>query len=81
MLPMTTRYSLPVAFRKDHGLQESNSFQPTAARLLSSQKHKKELSMARRMRIILHRTNQKVPVLVDILNYQVSLTSSLTAIH
>ena len=37
--------------------------------------------MARRMRIILHRTNEKPPVLVDILNYEVSLTSSVTATH
>ena len=37
--------------------------------------------MAKRMTTILHRTNQKVPVLVDILNYQVSLTTSLIATH
>lgn len=35
--------------------------------------------MARRMTIILHRTNQKLPFPVGILNYQFSLNSSLTA--
>lgn len=35
--------------------------------------------MTRRMTIILHRTNQKLPFPVGILNYQFSLNSSLTA--
>ena len=34
--------------------------------------------MARRMTIILHLTSQLLQVLVDILNYQVALTSTLT---
>ena len=75
---MTPRYSLTVALQRDRGLQEKNSSQPKA-QLLSSQNNKKELSMAWRMTIILHRTNQKLPILVGILNYQFSLNSSLTA--
>ena len=27
-MAITTRYSITVAFRKDHGLQEKDSFQP-----------------------------------------------------
>ena len=34
--------------------------------------------MARRMTIILHLISQPLPVLVDILNYQVALSCSLT---
>ena len=77
---MTTTYPFTVAFWKDRGLQEKNDFQPKAL-ILSCQKNKKDFSMARRMTIILQRTNQNQPVLVDILNYQVSLTYSLTATH
>ena len=48
------------------------------AQLPSPEKNKMELSMARRMTITLHLTCQLLPVLVDILNYQVALSSSLT---
>ena len=48
------------------------SSQPKAP-FLSPQENKKKLSMARRMTIILHLTSQLLPVLVDILNYQVAL--------
>ena len=37
--------------------------------------------MARRMTVILHLTSQLLPVLVDILNYQVALSSSLSGSH
>ena len=37
--------------------------------------------MARRMTNILHLTSQLLPVLVDILNYQVALSSPLTGGH
>ena len=56
------------------------SSQPKAP-FLSPQENKKKLSMARRMTIILHLTSQLLPVVVDILNYQVALNSSLTGSH
>ena len=56
------------------------SSQPKA-RLLSPQKNKKELSMARRMTIILHLTSQLLPALVNVLNYQNALSSFLTGSH
>ena len=77
---MTRRYSLTVAFRKYNGLQEINASQPKAL-LLSSQKKKKDLSIPRRMTTILHLRNHKLPVLLDILNFQVSLTTFLIATH
>ena len=74
---MTTRYSLTVAFRKDHGLQEKNSSQPKPL-LLSCQKNKEKLSVVRRM-TILHYMNQKPPVVLDILKFlSLSLYLQLT---
>ena len=74
---MTTRYSLTVGFRKDHGLQEKNSSQPKAL-LLSCQKNKEKLSVVRRM-TILHSMNQKPPVVLDILKFlSLSLYLQLT---
>ena len=81
---MATRSALMVAFHKHHGLPDRDTSEPTAP-LLSSEKQNQEGVICGRKDekydTVSVKKKKKLPVPVDILNHQVSLTLSLTATH